>query len=494
MSVHSLDLAADLTLDTETQMLQAYQQAQQALEQFKDQQALVHNDQALMLSQQLDIPEHRWHLYQQRAVILERLGQNQQALAYWQQAIQQLNRIQAWHLNEPAWQAEMQSSIKRYVQQLLQQKDDQQSLSLALNAWETLKLKQISEYLGSACVIPQQTIHSLIAQQAGIAVIYPIVLDQHIEILVDIGGVLHRYSVQQQPARITRLIQRLHDAINQLRPEFPRYAKALHGILLKPLIPLLQASDIHTLVWIQDTALQGLALSALQNEQARFVVEYYAVVMSPSLHLLSNQVRRSKPSKVLLAGLANQQHYQSQNFPALPGVRDEIAWLKQHFDGDVLNDNDFSRENLLIQLQQTDYDIIHFATHAQIGSSIQDSYLLANNGAVPFAQLESLITARQLSAHPLELLTLSACQTAYSVNNTTLGLGGLLVQTGARSVLASLWQVDDSAAALLMQYFYTHWGMYNKAQALQRAQLQLLGAAYQHPFYWSGFILTGHWN
>jgi CHAT domain-containing protein len=115
------------------------------------------------------------------------------------------------------------------------------------------------------------------------------------------------------------------------------------------------------------------------------------------------------------------------------------------------------------------------------------------------------------------MLTLSACQTAVGNN---LGLGGLSVSSGVRSVLASLWAVSDTGTVPLMLSFYSRFAdAPSKAIALQKAQLALINGEVKiendkiigiptlpaiplpasninnikHPFFWSSFLLIGSW-
>ena len=96
----------------------------------------------------------------------------------------------------------------------------------------------------------------------------------------------------------------------------------------------------------------------------------------------------------------------------------------------------------------------------------------------------------------MELLTLSACQTAAGDDRAALGLAGVAVKAGARSALATLWLINDQAAARLVTAFYRQLqdAGVSKAQALRQAQLQLLAdRRYQHPGYWAPFLLIGNW-
>ena len=96
---------------------------------------------------------------------------------------------------------------------------------------------------------------------------------------------------------------------------------------------------------------------------------------------------------------------------------------------------------------------------------------------------------------PIELLVLSACETASGDRRAALGLAGFAVRSGARSTLASLWQVDDRSTSILMSEFYRHLTLdskITKAEALRRAQLFVLQEK-KHPFYWAPYVLVGNW-
>jgi CHAT domain-containing protein len=97
---------------------------------------------------------------------------------------------------------------------------------------------------------------------------------------------------------------------------------------------------------------------------------------------------------------------------------------------------------------------------------------------------------------PVELLFLSACQTAAGDERAALGLAGVAVKAGARSALATLWHINDQASSLLVAEFYRQVGQpgVSKAEALRRAQLRMLtDLRYRHPGYWSPFLVIGNW-
>ena len=112
-------------------------------------------------------------------------------------------------------------------------------------------------------------------------------------------------------------------------------------------------------------------------------------------------------------------------------------------------------------------------------------------------ELSNILQVRQTQSNPIELLTLSACQTAEGDERAALGLAGVAVRAGARSTLASLWAIDDRSSAFLMTEFYRQLVQnpsFSKSQALRQAQLKLVNHPnYNHPSYWAPYVLLGNW-
>ncbi|MCC5654368.1 CHAT domain-containing protein [Nostoc sp. XA013] len=115
---------------------------------------------------------------------------------------------------------------------------------------------------------------------------------------------------------------------------------------------------------------------------------------------------------------------------------------------------------------------------------------------ITVSEINDLIKQKtQYNQQGIELLVLSACQTAKGNKKSALGMAGVAAQAGARSTVATLWQVDTDSSTLLMKEFYQ--GLKDglaKAEALRQAQLQMISnPKYQHPFHWAAFLLIGGW-
>ena len=116
---------------------------------------------------------------------------------------------------------------------------------------------------------------------------------------------------------------------------------------------------------------------------------------------------------------------------------------------------------------------------------------------IEVTELSALLRKReQAREEAIELLVLSACETAEGDKRAALGLAGVAVQAGARSTLASLWSLDDESGAQFIGQFYRALSSNNasKAEALRQAQLSLLrDPNFRHPRYWAPYVLVGNW-
>ena len=139
---------------------------------------------------------------------------------------------------------------------------------------------------------------------------------------------------------------------------------------------------------------------------------------------------------------------------------------------------------------------MHIASHGVFGGTAASSYVLAHDNLLTLDTLQSLLGAEEFRKNPIELLSLSACETAEGDERSPLGLSGAALKARAKSVLGTLWPVEDTAARKAMEGFYG--GMMNsrvsKAQALRQSQIDLLSSQeYAHPMFWAPFVLIGNW-
>jgi CHAT domain-containing protein len=181
--------------------------------------------------------------------------------------------------------------------------------------------------------------------------------------------------------------------------------------------------------------------------------------------------------------------------PALPHVAGESAAIHALWGGRLLLDDDFTSDAVRRTFVDESWSIVHLASHTELAGSATASRLQLGDGTLDVDQLAALVAATRFRSRPLELLSLSACSTAADTRSG-LGLAGIAVRSGASSVLGTLWNVQDDAAAELVVAFHRalQSGGVSRADALRNAQRSLLERAETaHPGYWAAFVLVGSW-
>ena len=350
------------------------------------------------------------------------------------------------------------------------------------------------------------------------SIVYSAIFDDRLEIMVVLpdGKTVQKTVKDSSKKILLPVIKEFRK--NLLDPTSEDYlvqSKKLYDWLIRPIESVLEAEKITTLVFIMDGDLRIIPPAALHDGN-KFLIEKYAIASVPSLRLAKLEERDRKNSRVLAMGLTEAR----EGFSALPAVNVEIGNIvgtdntPSLLVGKSFINEPFTIPNMQSQRKQQDYGIIHLATHANfLSNSAYGSFIQFYNDRLYLSDIPEL----NLNKPRLEMLTLSACQTAVGNN---LGIAGLAVASGVRSVLASLWSVSDSGTVPLMLSFYSRFATSaSKAIALQQAQLSLLhgevkiennkitGIAnlptiplntnsrinIKHPFFWSSFVLVGSW-
>lgn len=234
-----------------------------------------------------------------------------------------------------------------------------------------------------------------------------------------------------------------------------------------------------------------LAMAALHDGDS-FLGTRFAVAVTPGLSLVDPQHLDPKSATLLLGGVSES----VGGFNALPRVADEIHAIEALYGGKVLLNDDFRTDKIEKALIRNPPSIVHLATHAEFTGNPETSFLLTQDGKLAMNEMAYLVGLTRYQQNPLELLVLSACETAAGNERAALGLAGIAIQSGARSAMGSLWTISDEATYELVVAFYTELTdpSISKAVALQRAQQKLLkDRRFAHPFHWSSFLLISNW-
>lgn len=374
--------------------------------------------------------------------------------------------------------------------------DAQQSqldLITARDAVERFKSAELEDYFQDDCVTAFQTRITPLDRIGGTTgILYPILFPEQTILLLSLPDGLRKITVPVSRVDLTTEIRALRAKLEKRTTwAFLPHARQLHRWLIDPLEPILAEYNIDTLVIVPDGPLRTIPLSTLYDG-TRFLIQRYAIATTPGLTLTDARPIERKQIRILLGGLTKS----VQNFPPLVYVQDELDSIERLYNTVRLQDAAFLSSRIERELADTPYSIVHIASHGEFKGNADQSFVLTYDGKLTMNQIERDIGRTKFRHKPVELLTLSACQTAAGDDRAALGLAGAAIKSGARSVLASLWFINDQASSQLVSVFYrqlSNPGM-SKARALQQAQLQLLqNPRYEHPGYWSPFLLIGNW-
>lgn len=381
---------------------------------------------------------------------------------------------------------------RELVSLLLQdQTPSQENLNFARNVIEALQIAELNNFFQEACLnAKSQSIEQL---DPDAAIIYPIILPNRLAVIVSVAKQPLRYytTAFEKTDEIENAYDDLLANLNPFisSPEPLRSHQQFYNWLIRPIRSELEQNGIKTLVFVLDGLLRNLPMAALHDGQ-QYLIEQYNVVLAPGLQLVNSRSFNRKDLRTLAGGLAEAR----QGFSPLPGVKKEVQDIARIVPTAVFLDGEFTRDRIKSEIAATTFPIVHLATHGQFSSQADQTFLLTWDQRVNVKEINQLLIEREQD--PIELLVLSACQTAAGDQRSALGIAGFAVRSGARSTVATLWSVQDqSTASLITRFYYVlNQPQMTKAEALRQAQLTLLRSSqYQHPYYWAPFVLVGNW-
>lgn len=502
----ALQLAAELK-DVYSQSLASGYLAELYLSQSRIEEGQKLLNRAIFFAQQIDAAELLYQWQWKLARLLRDQGKRDQSISIYQEAVSNLQKVRydldsGYDEGRSRFRDILGPLFFELADILLQRAGSQQGSNdtaqsdrlAARSVIEALKAAELEDYFKDDCVAELQTRTSGIDQvDSHTAVFYPVLLEDRVELLISIGG-----NIMQFTAPVGR--QQITDTINTFRlglerrttHRYMRSGRQLYKWLIAPVKDTLASHHIDTLVIVPDGPLRTIPLSALHSGK-KFLVQEFAIAYTPGLQLTDARPLAGSEKKILLNGLTQA----VQGFSALPHVENEIKAISSIFDhGQFLQDEEYTAQRVHNELSAQPYSIVHIASHGQFSGDADKTFLLAWDDKIYLDNLQSMMGLGNYRKNPVELLTLSACQTAAGDDRAALGLAGIAVKAGARSALATLWFVNDQATSDIVTRFYQ--GIQeeelHKAQALQQAQIALLKQRrFRHPAYWGAFLIIGNW-
>ncbi|MEM8830222.1 MAG: CHAT domain-containing protein [Cyanobacteria bacterium P01_G01_bin.19] len=373
-----------------------------------------------------------------------------------------------------------------------------ENLNLVLEVFDSLQLAELQNYFGNDCAIKEVERDAEINQNDAVAIFHSIMLPQKTALVASFPNGdrtlvwldRDRETLRTEIVAFNEGLVRWYD--NQYNPKI---AKTLYDLMLAPFASDLERRKIDTLVFVQDGILRNVPMSALYDGK-QYLIEKYAIAITPSLSVTESTSKKRSNHRVLALGLTDGSTIDGLVYPPLPQVRREINQIEREFENSKLLLNEqFTRDRFGQELALENYSIVHIASHGKFGTEPQDTFLIAgNNKTIGIEELDRLLRNASQESEPIELLSLTACETALGDERATLSLAGVAVRAGVKSAIASLWSLDDSITPQLVQQFYANLQdpAIGKAKALQKAQLSLIEQNL-HPAYWASFIAIGNW-
>ncbi|MDD5228469.1 MAG: CHAT domain-containing protein [Methylococcales bacterium] len=536
-----------LQVEATGQLAQLYE------EQTRFDEALRLNSQAINVAKKVDAHDLLLELEWRQGRLQRSLQHLPEATAAYQQAIEHIEAIRQdipveYHNGRSSFREILEPVYLGLADLLLMQAsqksgDDKNVLLRHARATvELIKQSEIEDFLGGRCAVHGNKNALLEAVEPTTAIIYPILLPDRLEILVSSGNEIRQYTQPVEAAAVQDLTKHLAHSLRVSKYDVKTASQQLYQWLIAPVEPWLKTQHIKTLVMVPDGVLRLIPPAVLYDGQ-HYLIENYAVAISPGLTLFEPAPLQQRGIKALLAGMSEpgsvvehlppiflqaltdsrgvenfedmsevavksrqlemermikepvfRQHLKEQL--SLPGVAEEINSLQKEIPNTALLNEAFTVEGFKHQAIQEPYSVVHIASHGVFGKTADASFVMAYDDVINMNDLDRLLKSDKFAKQPVELLTLSACQTAEGDDRAPLGLSGIALKAKVRSVLGTLWPVSDEAASLLMDEFYKALSQPNtsKVQALRQAQIKLLKQKdLENPFYWSPFILAGSW-
>jgi CHAT domain-containing protein len=467
--------------------------------------------QALLLAEEIQALEIRYQWEWQLGRLLEKQGDTKEALVAYKEAFATLKSVRRDLL---AIDADVQFSFRDNVEPIHRQLVDlllkttqgssqpsQENLQQAIGVIDSLRLAELENFLNCSLSPIVQIDQNINKVDEKAAFIYPIILEDRLEVIFQLPGQSLKHYVT--PVKRTDVeenaIALRGNILRRNRPEAViEKATRLYKWLILPLEQdLKQQNEVKTLVFMLDGVLRNIPISVLYDSkrQEYLMQKQYALALVPGLQLFDLRPLQRERLKILAAGMSEKEEVEGRSFDELPNVLQELQQIASVVPSELLLNPKFTKASLQQQINSGAFSAVHIATHGKFSSDPEETFILAYNQLLKSNDLNNLLrNNNQSPEQSVELLVLSACETAQGDNRATLGLAGIAVRAGARSTLATLWQVSDRSTAEVMGQFYKELTNpeVTKAEALHQAQLALF-KQYKAPYYWAPYVLVGNW-
>ena len=460
--------------------------------------ALYWTKQAQFSAQQAQATDSLYQWDWQAARIYNAIGETKASIETYQKAIASLQSIRmnsTQSQGDPLsnFQGDIEPIYRSLIESLLANNSSSSDLQQALQTKDLLLLSELENFFEDDCFeLETYTEADKLAylKQTDTAIVNTIILDDKTYLVWQLpNGKFEKYAVNISQSQLEKLVtQWRFDLENKENDNYLPLSQQLYKLFFPPEIQAdLKIIKPKNLIFVNDGILRNVPLAALYDGK-KFLVEDYSVTNSLGFNIRAKQ-GNSPVEKAIVFGLSSG----TNQFPPLPYIDQEIAKLGQLVkEKQFLNDK-FSLKNFKQQVESSQSSIVHIATHGRFGGTTENTFLQAYQSQISLKELEETLSIHNnnFPDHPIQLLVLSACETAASNPRSTLGMSGVAARAGVINVLGSLWSINDQQIVTLIDGFYSYWiqdGL-SQPEALRQAQLDIIKSSNNHPSNWSSMIL-----
>ena len=363
-------------------------------------------------------------------------------------------------------------------------------LESALFIFDKLRLAQLQKYFGDGCFEVERQVlpisENLIDEKA--VAYYSIILEDKTHFILSLAdGTYFHHVVDSGRTEISELGRKWYFNLqNSASRELLTQSRQFYDIIIRPVEKQLQQINPETIVFIHDGILRNLPMAALYDGE-QFLAEKWASVSSIGLNFKQNS-QAFFSSSTAAFGLG----VKIGDWSLLEQVPKEIKTVAHITGGEEFLNEQFTTDSFELNLSTTNYLVVHVATHGYFGGVAENSFILAYDRYLYAKGLKDRLSE---SKGVINMLVLSACETAIGSELSALGIAGIALRSGVDSVLGTFWAVQDVEQPELIKDFYTNIYVHNldKAKALQQLQIkQIQGKT--HPAFWAAFNLIGDWH
>lgn len=373
--------------------------------------------------------------------------------------------------------------------------DDPNRTAEIIQTSTALQIAELENFLG--CQLEDWQPLSNLQQMDATTLVYVVRGTMHYQVIIrTFGQPDYAYSIDAATLEASAYDFAVNIQTNALdrlsETTIVAYGRSLYDVLLKPAVAHLPNHG--TITFVLDSALQNIPLDFLHDGR-QYLIEQYSLSLALGAQIRQPQHMGRDDFRVLLAGVSQMAPSFAANTAQLIGVESEFEQIATMLRSKTLLNQDFTIEQLRRILNADRYPILHLASHGKFSSDPKETGILAWDQVLDLPTLRQLIDEQAKRQRSIELLVLSACETAKGDQRSVLGLAGVAAQAGARSTIASLWLVNEESTVALMDEFYFQMiqGL-SKAEALRQAKLNLIhNPEFSHPFFWGSFQLIGSW-